>query len=136
MDKLKHINNLCKNTLISHLGIEITGVGENYLKGTMPVDKRTINPRSVLHGGASLALLESLGSGLSYYTSDMDKFDVFGIEVNANHVRSMKTGEVYGIAKFLHKGKRTHVVRVEIFNNDHKLVSVGRITNMIVEKNA
>ena len=129
-----HINKLCKNTLISHLKIKIIEAKKDKLKGTMPVGKNTLNPRGVLHGGATLALIETLGSGLSYYTSDMEKTNVFGIEVNTNHVRSVTKGKVYGIAEFLHKGRSTHVVEVKVFSDEDKLISVGRVTNMIIQK--
>lgn len=129
------INDLCKNTLIEHLGIVFTEAGRKNIKAVMPVDAHTIQPMGLLHGGAVMALAETVGSVGSYNIVDRNKFDVVGIEINGNHISNTKTKSVYAIARLLHKGKRTHVWDVDVFDEENKTISVCRITNMILERN-
>jgi 1,4-dihydroxy-2-naphthoyl-CoA hydrolase len=131
---LAQIATLNKNTLIDHLGIIITELGENYLVGTMPVDSRTHQPAGLLHGGASAALVESLGSIGSSLIVDLSKQGIVGLEVNTNHVRGVKSGTVTAKAEIVHCGRSTHVWQVNIHNEDQKLVATGRLTVMITNK--
>ncbi|HOK52355.1 MAG TPA: PaaI family thioesterase [Bacteroidales bacterium] len=129
------LNKLCEGTLISHLAIQFTEVTDNKIVATMPVDKRTMQPMGLLHGGAILALMETVGSAGSYLHIDEKNYMAVGIEVNANHVSNTKTKSVYAVGRLLHKGKRTHVWSVEVYDSDHKPLSFGRVTNMIIESN-
>lgn len=123
-----------KNTLLETLDIRILDVGDDFLKGDMPVDHRTVQPYGVLHGGASVALAESLGSIAANMVVDASKYATFGMEINANHIRPATSGRVTGIAKPVHLGKSTHVWSIEISNDQGKLVCISRITMAIVEK--
>lgn len=125
---------LCENTLVSHLGIEFTKASPEYLSAKMPVNTNTLQPLGYLHGGASLALLETVGSALSVLNTDISKNNVFGMSVNANHLKPAKDGYVYATARFLHKGRKTQVVNVSILNEQGELVCDGRITNIIFPK--
>ena len=100
------INQFSKNCMVGHLGIEIIKIGKNYIKGKMPVDKRTTQPFGLLHGGASVAFSETLGSFGSGLICDKNGKKVVGIEINANHLKSITKGHVYGIAKPIHIGRR------------------------------
>ncbi len=134
MTLTQELNEFCRNTMIDHLGIEFTEAGEDYLKARMPVDKRTIQPMGILHGGAGLALAETLGSAGSYAMVDKKRYNVVGMQMNANHVGSISEGYVYAHAKLLHKGTRTHVWDIIITAEDGRKISVCRLTNMLVEK--
>ena len=128
------INAWSKNTLGEHLGIEITEAAPGYIKGTMPVDKRTHQPMGLLHGGASVALAETLGSIGSHLCIDTEKYYCVGLEINANHIRAVKSGFVTGVANALHRGRTTHVWEIKITDEREKLVCVSRITMAIVKK--
>ena len=130
---IAQVNAFNKNTLMEVLGIECIEIGEDYIVSTMPVDKRTHQPMGLLHGGASAALIESIGSMGSTLLIDLSKEAPVGIEVNANHVGSVKSGMVKAIGKIVHAGKRTHLWQVDIFDMaTDKLVCTGRLTIMIV----
>ena len=131
---LEEINSFSANTLVAHLGIEFTALGEDYLEATLPVDARTKQPAGLLHGGATVALAETLASVASVLHVDLSKQSVVGLEINANHVRSMSEGKVTGRVKALHLGRTTHVWEVLVTNDDGKLVSVCRMTAAIIEK--
>ncbi|MDG1915013.1 MAG: hotdog fold thioesterase [Crocinitomix sp.] len=131
---LELINKYSKNTLLGQLGIRVTKLGEDFIEGTMPVDKRTHQPVGLLHGGASTALIESLGSIGSTLLVDMATHNVVGLEINANHVRGVKTGTVTGRAKIVHAGRKTHLWQVDITNEAGKLVCTGRLTVIVVKK--
>lgn len=135
MTIIKELNTFCNNTLISHLGIEFIDAGKDFLVARMPVDQRTVQPQGILHGGASMALAETVGSAASYLLIDKDKYYVVGLEINGNHVSSATKGFVTATASLLHHGKRTHVWDIKIRDEDDCLISVGRITNMVVEIN-
>lgn len=124
------------NTMMSHLGIEFTDIGEDFLSGKMPVDDRTRQPFGILHGGASAVLIESLGSVASTLCIDVSKQVPVGVEINANHLRSVMNGFVHGTAKALHLGRRTHVWDVTLTDDAGKRVCVGRLTVMIVDRNS
>ena len=121
-------------TMSEHLGIEWTELGDDFLKARMPVDHRTKQQYGLLHGGASCVLIETIGSFASAMVVDTSKYQCVGLEINANHVRSATDGYVTGIATSLHLGKSTHVWDIKIYNEDNKLICVGRLTVAIIEK--
>ena len=131
---LEEIQFLSKNNMLEHLGIEITEIGDDFIKGRMPVDHRTVQPMNILHGGASVALAESLGSIGAHLTVDHTKFGCVGMEINANHLRPVSSGYVYATAKPIHLGSRTQVWSIEIINEENKLVCISRITMAVVTK--
>ena len=133
---LEQINALNKGTLMEQLGIECMEIGDDYLVATMPVDHRTHQPAGLLHGGASAALIETIGSMGSVLLIDISKQSPVGLEINANHVGGMKSGSVRAIGKIVHAGSRTHVWQVDIFDQEtEKLICTGRLTVMIIDKN-
>jgi len=129
---LAAINAHARNSLVAHLGIELTEVGDDWLRGTMPVDARTHQPFGILHGGASVALAETLGSMAGNLTVDTSKEMVVGLEINANHLRAVREGVVTGTARALHVGRTTQVWEIRIENEQGKLVCVSRITLAVV----
>lgn len=132
---LSTVNSFSKNTLMEVLGIECVEIGDDYIISTMPVDKRTHQPMGLLHGGASAALIESIGSMGSTLLIDLEKEAPVGLEINANHVSGVKSGMVKAYGKIVHAGKRTHLWQVDIFDNETmKLVCTGRLTVMIISK--
>lgn len=120
-----------RNTLVEHLGIELEEVGETTLTGTMPVDERTVQPYGLLHGGASVALAESLGS-LAGHLATSEGEMVVGLEINANHLKSVRAGKVRGVASPLHLGRRTQVWEIRISDEGGTLVCISRITLAVV----
>lgn len=122
------------NTLGEHLGMEWVEIGADFLKGKMPVDKRTHQPYGLLHGGASCALAETVGSVGSHLIIDIEKYYCVGLEINANHVRGVTKGWVYATAKPLHIGRTTHVWDIKITDEKDKLVCISRLTVAIVKK--
>ena len=120
--------------LAEHLGMEFTDVGKNYLCAKMPVDHRTMQPMGLLHGGASVALAETLGSVGAYCCIDRTKQYCVGLEINANHLRSVKGGYVYGKAVPIHIGKSTHVWSIEIRDDAERLVCISRITMAVLDR--
>jgi 1,4-dihydroxy-2-naphthoyl-CoA hydrolase len=125
---------LGKNTLGEHLGMQFTEVGDNYLKATMPVDHRTHQPYGLLHGGASVALAETLGSVGAALTLDPDQFICVGMEINANHLRSVRSGKVTGTATPLHRGSSSQVWEIKIHDDHGKLVCISRLTVAVLKK--
>ena len=120
------------HTLIERLGIEVTAVGEDWLSGTMPVDERTHQPFGILHGGASVALAESLGSYAGNLCVDITKFRCVGQEINANHLRPVMSGIVTGTARPVHLGARSQVWQIEIVNPARQLVCISRLTMAVI----
>lgn len=131
---LEQINASSKNTMMEVLGIKYTDIGKDYICGTMPVDNRTHQPMGIMHGGASAALIETLGSIGSHLFIDRDTQFSSGLDLNINHIRAVRTGIVTGKARLVHKGKTTHVWQVDITNEENKLVSTGRLTVFIGNK--
>lgn len=126
------LNALGQNTLSHHLGIEITELGNDYLKATMPVDHRTKQPMGLLHGGASVVLSETLGSIASVLAAGpFGQYSVVGIEVNANHLKAAKSGFVTGITKPVKIGKTLHIWNTEIYDDGGDLVCVSRLTVLV-----
>lgn len=130
---LSSLNGFGTNSMVEHLGIEFTEIGENYLKAKMPVDHRTKQPHGLLHGGASVALAETLGSVAAYGCIDTTKKICVGLEINANHVKGVKEGYVIGTASPLHIGGKTHVWEIKITNEKQELVCISRITMAILD---
>ncbi len=125
---------MCENTLVSHLGIEFTAIGEDYIEAKMPVDHRTHQPMGLLHGGASVALAETMGSVGAVCTLDNAKQYCVGLEINANHIKSARSGFVFGMARPIHLGKKTQVWEIKITNEQKELVCISRITMAILDK--
>ena len=132
---IEEINSLNKNTLMEVLGIECIEIGEDYIISTMPVDERTRQPMGLLHGGASAALIESVGSMGSQLLMDVSKEYSVGLEINANHIGSVRSGKVKAVGKIIHAGKRTHLWQVDIFDMEtEKMVCTGRLTCMVIQR--
>ena len=121
-------------TMSEHLGMEWTEIGDDFLKIRMPVDNRTKQPYGLLHGGASCALAETVGSIASHLVIDANKFICVGLEINANHIRSARQGYVTGVATPLHLGATTHVWDVKIYDELEKLICISRLTVAILSK--
>jgi len=128
------LNDMGKGSMVEHLGIEFTEIGTDYLLATMPVDERTKQPLGLLHGGASVALAETMGSVGATLCLDMKKQYAVGLEINTNHIKSVKSGRVTGKATPIHIGKSTHVWSIEIRNENGHLIAVSRITMAILDK--
>lgn len=127
------LNDIHQGCAISHLGIKITEVGNDFLVGTMPVDSRTTQPYGLLHGGATVLLIETLGSAASYACIDVEKRFAVGIEVNANHISSARSGFITGVCKPIHIGFLTHIWEVRVYHED-KLLAVSRLTVSVGER--
>jgi 1,4-dihydroxy-2-naphthoyl-CoA hydrolase len=133
---LEELNGNRDGTLIGNLGILFTEIGDDFVRGTMPVDTRTVQPYGLLHGGASVALAETLGSMGAAMCVDAAEYQVVGQEINANHVRAARSGLVTGTARAMHLGGRTHVWSIEIVNDAQKLVCISRITMAVIKRGA
>ena len=132
---LDTINAFNKGTLMETLGIQCVEIGEDYIVSTMPVNSTTHQPMGLLHGGASAALIESIGSIGSALLCDLQNEFPVGLEINANHIGGIKSGLVKAVGKIVHAGKRTHVWQVDIFSVEtEKLICTGRLTVMVVQK--
>ena len=131
---LKAFNKRCKNTLMETLEIEYTDVGEDFLVAKMPVNPRVYQPYGILHGGATVALAESVGSAASAFFVDGSQFIVKGIEISANHLKSVTGGFVTATAKIIHKGRTTHLWEIKVVNENNELISLCKLTNIILEK--
>jgi len=131
---IQDLHFLGKDTMGEYIGIELTEIGENYLRARMPVDSRTRQPYGLLHGGASAALAETLGSVASALVVDQSQYDCVGLEINANHIRGVREGYVFGTAIPLHIGRSTHVWDIKIYDDRQKLVCVSRLTVAIIRK--
>lgn len=132
---LASINGWSENTLMRAIDIRITEVGEDFLRGTMPVDARTHQPYGILHGGASVALAETLGSTAAMLCCDEGMATV-GLEINANHLRAVRDGIVTGTARPLHIGRSTQVWEIRIENGDGELICIARLTMAVVPMRA
>ncbi len=137
MDKAKQlemINNFMSNTMMETLDIKFTDIGVDFLEATMPVTSKVHQPLGLLHGGASVALAESVGSTASYFLIDHTKYDIRGIEIAANHLRSVKSGVVTATARLQHKGRITHLWEIRIVDEKKRLVSLCKLTNIVLQK--
>ncbi len=131
---LDALTKISENTMVSHLGIEVTKIGEDFIEAKMPVDKRTHQPQGLLHGGASVALAETLGSLGAACCIDLSKQYCVGLEINANHIKSVREGFVFGITRPIHLGKKTQVWEIRITNENQELVCISRITMAVIDK--
>ena len=132
---LKKINDKVENTMVSTLGIEITDFGDQYISGKMPVDQRTIQPFGLLHGGASAAFAETLGSMGAGSQIDLVKYSVVGIELNSSHLKAVKEGWVYGKATPIRIGRTIQVWDIIINNGKNDIVCKSRLTLAVIKKN-
>jgi 1,4-dihydroxy-2-naphthoyl-CoA hydrolase len=123
-----------KNNMVEHLGILFTEIGENYIKATMPVDHRTTQTYGILHGGASVSLAETIGSIAAALVIDNEKYYCVGLEINANHIRSVRKGFVTGISIPIHIGRKTHVWEIKMYDVEEKLICICRLTVAILLK--
>ncbi len=131
LDQLKEGS---KDTLMEQLGIEYLEIGDDHLKARMPVDSRTRQTAGILHGGASAALAETLGSIASGMCVDREKKSIVGLEINANHIRPVTAGWVTGITKPIHVGNTTQIWEIRIYNEQEKLVCISRLTVANIDK--
>jgi 1,4-dihydroxy-2-naphthoyl-CoA hydrolase len=125
---LDFLNGAGRNTMVEHCGIKFTEVGPDFLVARMPVDHRTVQPLGLLHGGASVALAETLGSMAGWCCVNRETHDVVGIEINANHLRGMRSGYVYGTTTPLHLGRTTQVWEIRIRDDADRMVCISRLT--------
>lgn len=132
--KIEDINKMSLNTLVTHIGINITAITDSTLEATMPVDERTFQPARLLHGGASCVLAETLGSIAANLTQDPALKMCVGQHIEATHVRSVRSGFVRGVATNIYAGRTTQTWRIEIFNEENKLVCDSKIIMAIVNK--
>lgn len=128
------LNKMSANTMMEHIGIVYTRVGDDFIEATMPVDKRTHQPLGLLHGGASVTLAETLGSVAATCCIDTSKQFCVGLEINANHVKSARSGVVTGITRPIHIGGKTQLWEIRITNEANELVCISRITMAVLDK--
>ena len=131
---ITQFNALCKNTLMETLEIEYIDAGPDFLTAKMPVNSRVHQPMGLLHGGATVALAESVGSAASMIFINPEKQEVRGIEISANHVKSKRNGTVYATAKIIHEGRSIHLWEIRIVDENENLISICKLTNMILPK--
>lgn len=137
MDKektLSILNSMNKNTLMETLEIEFTDVSDDSITAKMPVNSRVYQPYGILHGGATAALAETVGSCASAFFIDRETKIVKGLELSINHLKSVKEGYVYGIAKPIHKGRTTHLWEIRIVDENENLISICKLTNIVLDK--
>ncbi|MBU8912352.1 MAG: hotdog fold thioesterase [Desulfobacterales bacterium] len=133
--EIEEINLFKKNSIVGNVGIEFLEKGDDFISATMPVDKRTKQPLGILHGGASVVLAETLGSAASYMTLDDSTYSV-GLEIKANHLKSVASGQVKGVVKPVHLGKTTQVWDISIENEKSELICLSRLTMLILKNSA
>jgi uncharacterized protein (TIGR00369 family) len=139
MDKNKMLdvlNGLSKNTLMETLDIEFTEVGDDYVTAKMPVNSKVHQPYGILHGGATAALAETVGSSASAIFVDTKKYIIKGIELSINHLKSKREGVVFATARVIHKGRSTHLWEIKIVDEEDHLISICKLTNIVLEKNS
>jgi len=130
---INKLNDICRGTFLSFLGIEFLDYGDDFIEARMPIDDK-LQPMGLLHGGASLALAETIASGGSYLLIDPEKYDVVGLQVSSNHLSPVSEGYIFARAEIIHKGKKTHVWDINITSDNGKLISVSRVTMMVIKK--
>lgn len=131
---LRFCNDWCKNTLMQTLEIEYIDAGPDFLTAQMPVNPRVHQPMGLLHGGASVALAESVGSAASLLFVDPETHEIRGIEISANHVKSKRAGMITGTARILHRGRSIHLWEIRISDEQQNLISICKLTNMILPR--
>jgi uncharacterized protein (TIGR00369 family) len=135
MVSLEKINQMMRNTLMETLDIVFTEVGNDFVQATMPVTPKVHQPMGLLHGGASVALAESVGSTASHLLINSPDYEVKGIEISANHLKSKREGIVTATAKLIHKGRTTHLWEIKITDEQNQLISLCKLTNIVLPKN-
>ena len=133
-EKLELLNSMTKNTLMETLNICYTEIGPDFLVATMPVNEKVHQPMGLLHGGASVALAESVGSPASLLFVDPEKYEIRGIEISANHLRTKRNGILTATAKIIHKGTMTHLWEIKIADEKGNLVSLCKLTNIVIPR--
>ena len=131
---LEYCNTFSKNTLMETLNIEFIDAGEGFLVAKMPVNASVHQPMGLLHGGASVALAESVGSAASHFFINDKEQEVRGIEISANHLRSIREGFVIGTARIIHKGRTLHLWEIKVTDEEGNLISLCKLTNMVLAK--
>lgn len=131
---LEYCNQFSKNTLMQTLNIEFIDAGEGFLVAKMPVNSSVHQPMGLLHGGASVALAESVGSAASHFFINNENQEIRGIEISANHLKSIREGFVFGTARIIHKGKSIHLWEIKITDEAGNLISLCKLTNMVLSK--
>ncbi|HET8886233.1 MAG TPA: PaaI family thioesterase [Salinimicrobium sp.] len=131
---LKRCAKLCENTLMQTLDIKFVDVGEDFLIASMPVTAKVYQPDGILHGGATLALAESVGSAASYIFLDSENYNIRGLEISANHLKSAKEGMVYAKATFIHKGRTTQLWEIKVTDEAKHLISLIKLTTIALPK--
>ncbi|WP_298419945.1 hotdog fold thioesterase [uncultured Kordia sp.] len=131
---LKQLNAIVPNTLLETLKISYTDVGEDYLIAKMPVNASVHQPQGLLHGGATVALAETVGSTASHLFIDTTKFKVKGLEISANHLKSKREGEVFATARPIHKGRTTHLWEIRVEDEEGTLISLCKLTTIVLLK--
>jgi len=132
---LAKCNAMCKNTLMETLDIEFIDIGEDFVTARMPVNSKVHQPDGILHGGATVALAESVGSVASQIFLDSSEFFIRGIEISANHLKSIREGEVFAKATFIHKGRTTQLWDIRITDSENNLISLVKLTTIALPKN-
>ena len=128
------LNNRPANDMAAHLGIQFSAITDNSLEATMPVSEKTRQPYGILHGGASVALAETIGSYASSLVADPERFMVVGMEINANHLKPVKSGLVRAVCSPFHLGKSSHVWDIKIFDDNRQLICISRLTVAVIEQ--
>jgi 1,4-dihydroxy-2-naphthoyl-CoA hydrolase len=131
---IEQINGICQDTFISYLEIEFIEYGDDFILARMPVNQKKMQPMGILHGGASLALAETVAGAGTMLLIDNDRYHSYGLQVTGNHISTICEGDVFARAEIVHKGQSTHVWDVRISDANGKLVSISRVTNIIKEK--
>jgi len=131
---LANCNEFSKNTLMQTLEIEFIDAGEDFLKAKMPVNSKVHQPMGLLHGGATVALAESVGSAASMLFINSQEHEIRGIEISANHLKSKKEGVIFGTARIIHKGRSIHLWEIKITDEEDNLISLCKLTNMILPR--
>lgn len=135
LEILKKLNAISQNTLMQTLDIEYVDYGDDFLVAKMPVTSKVYQPNGILHGGATVALAESVGSAASHLFFDNNEFEIRGIEISANHIKSVKEGFVFATAHILHKGRTTQLWEIKITNETNQLISLCKLTTIALKKN-
>ncbi len=133
-EKLELLNSSIPNTLMETLDIRYVDVGEDYLVATMPVNSKVHQPLGLLHGGASVALAESVGSTASHFLIDRENYEIRGLEISANHLKSVRSGMLTATARIIHRGRTTHLWEIRIEDEKGNLVSLCKLTNIVLPK--
>ena len=131
---LAQLNAIVPNTLLETLKISYTDVGDDFLTAKMPVNPSVHQPQGLLHGGATVALAETVGSTASHLFIDTKKYKVKGLEISANHLKSKRDGEVFATARFIHKGRTTHLWEIRVEDEEGNLISLCKLTTIVLEK--